>query len=75
VDAIAGGLIGGAIGWVVAVNLIIYSGVERGYEAGIGDVFNHSVILGVVVVALWVAGPVVGVALARRRRHRRDQLL
>jgi hypothetical protein len=70
IDVLTGGLVGGALGWVVAVNLVIYMGVASGYEAGIGEVFAHSVILGVVVVGLLAAGPIVGVVLARRRRHR-----
>ena len=69
-DAVVGGLVGGVLGAIVAVNVVIYSGVEGGYEAALGDVFAHSVALGILVVAILLAGPVAGVVFARRRRHR-----
>lgn len=56
---------------IMAVNLIIYLGVESGYEAGLGDVFGHSVVLGIVAISVLVSGPVLGVTyLGRRGRHR-----
>jgi hypothetical protein len=67
-DLAAGGILGLVAGLVVAVNLVIFLGPEQGYESSIRDVFEHSTILGVVVLAVLVVGPVVGVLLARRRR-------
>lgn len=64
-----GGAVGGLIGLIAAVNLVIYSGVEGGYEANLGDVFAHSALVGVAVVALPVGGMVAGVIVALRRRQ------
>lgn len=72
VDLAVGGLGGLVIAWIVAVNLVIYLGVEGGYQAGLGDVFGHSVMLGVVVIGVVVAGPVLGVMYMRRQRRQRD---
>jgi hypothetical protein len=70
VDVVVGGVVGFILGGLVAVNLVIYSGVERGYEANLGEVFDKSVILGSIVVLVLVAGPVGGVVAARARRAR-----
>jgi hypothetical protein len=72
VDVVAGGIVGGVAGAIVAVNFVIYSGIERGYEATIPEVFRESVVAGIITVAVLAAGPVVGVWIARRRRRRRN---
>jgi len=72
VDIVAGGIVGGVAGAIVAVNLVIYAGIDRGYEATIAEVFRQSVVVGVFTVAVLVAGPVVGVWIARRLRRRRS---
>lgn len=72
VDLVVGGLGGLVVAWIVAVNLVIYLGVESGYQAGPGDVFKHSWILGIVVVAVLVAGPVLAVTYMRRQRRQRN---
>jgi hypothetical protein len=72
VDIVAGGIFGGIAGAIVAVNFVIYSGIERGYEATIPEVFRESVVAGVITVAVLLAGPVVGVWIARRLRRRRN---
>lgn len=72
VDLVVGGLGGLVVAWIVAVNLVIYLGVEGGYQAGPGDVFEHSWILGIVVVAIVVAGPVLAVIYMRRQRRQRN---
>lgn len=72
VDMVVGGLGGLVVAWIVAVNLVIYLGVEGGYQAGPGDVFEHSWTLGIVVVAVLVAGPVLAVTYMRRQRRQRD---
>jgi hypothetical protein len=71
VDIVAGGIVGGVAGAIVAVNFVIYAGIDRGYEATIPEVFRQSVVAGVITVAVLVAGPAVGVWIARRRRRRR----
>lgn len=72
VDLVVGGLGGLVIAGIVAVNLVIYLGVEDGYQAGLGDVFAHSVVLGILVVGVVVAGPALGVTYMRRQRRQRD---
>lgn len=71
VDLVFGGLVGLIVGIVAAVNLVIFTGVEGGYEAGIGDVFEHSVVLGTIVLMFLAAGPIGGVVVARRQRATR----
>ena len=70
-DALLGGVIGGIIGAIVAVNFVIYFGIEGGYEASIPEVFRKSILAGIITVAILLAGPVVGVVIARRLRMRR----
>ena len=70
----AGPVIGAAagvvVGLIVAVNLVITFGPDQGYESSIGEVFDHSVVLGLVVVGVVVAGPLLGIVMALRlRRH------
>lgn len=67
-DGVVGGGLGGLLGAIAAVNVVIYSGVGGGYEANLGDVFQHNIFVGIAVVAILVAGPVLGVFVARRRR-------
>jgi hypothetical protein len=73
VDLAVGGLVGGLVGAIAAVNFVIYTGIEQGYEASIGEVFQHSLIAGIVTVMILVAGPVAGVLTARRLRRRRTR--
>lgn len=68
-DVLIGGLIGGLVGAVVAVNFVLLAGVEQGYEASLGEVFEHSIVAGVATLAILVAGPLAGVLAARRRRR------
>jgi MFS family permease len=75
VDIVLGGLIGGFLGAIVAVNVVIFSGIERGYQSGITEIFEYNAVLGVLVLSILVGGPVLGVVLARRARDirmRRD---
>jgi len=71
VDLAVGGLVGGLVGAVAAVNFVIYTGIEQGYEASLVEVFQHSLIAGIVTVMILLAGPVLGVLTARRVRRRR----
>ncbi|MGA9596856.1 MAG: hypothetical protein WBV06_11900 [Acidimicrobiia bacterium] len=70
-DLTMGGLVGGVVGAIAAVNVIIYSGIEGGYEASIKQVFRQNTIVGVLTVLVFAAGPVAGVIVARRMRRKR----
>ncbi len=69
-DLLIGGILGGIAGAIVAVNVVIFAGIEDGYEASIPDVFRENTLVGVVVVAILVAGPIVGFVVSRRMRTR-----
>lgn len=69
-DLIVGIVLGGVVGAIVAVNFVIYTGVEDGYQASIADVFDHNALIGLITVAFLIGGPILGVVLARRQRRR-----
>lgn len=71
VDLVVGGVVGGVVGAIAAVNFVIFAGFEEGYETSIAEVFSESSLAGLTTVALLVAGPVLGMVVARRSRHRR----
>lgn len=71
VDLLIGGLAGGIAGAIAAVNVVIYSGIDDGYEASIPEVFRQNAVVGVIVVIILIMGPVGGVIVARRRRRSR----
>ena len=73
VDILAGGIIGGVAGAIVAVNFVIYSGIEDGYEASIPAVFGQNVLVGLVTVTVLLTGPALGVIVARRFRKKRSR--
>jgi hypothetical protein len=73
VDLAVGGFCGLIAGAILSVNLVILLGVEGGYEASLGDVFARSILIGIVVVTVLVAGPLGGVAYARWRRRLRER--
>ncbi len=64
-------VVGAAIGGVIAVNLVIFSGIDSGYESSIGDVFAHSPVTGLIAVAVLTSGPIVGGFFAWRWAARR----
>lgn len=70
VDILLGGIVGGVVGAIVAVNVVIYSGIEPGYEATIPEVFEQSPVVGILTVTVLLAGPLLGVRVARRLRRR-----
>jgi formate-dependent nitrite reductase membrane component NrfD len=74
VDGLVGIAIGGLVGAIVAVNIVIYAGIEQGYEASIPDVFRQNALVGVLTVGTLIAGPVVGVLVMRRRRRRGENV-
>lgn len=71
IDIIVGGIVGGIVGAIAAVNVVIYSGIDDGYEATLGEVFDQYPIVGVIAVGLILLGPAVGIAVARYLRDRR----
>ncbi len=71
VTTFVGIVIGAAAGGVIAVNLVIFSGIDSGYESSIVDVFTYNRVVGLIVVCVLVAGPIVGGLLAWRWNARR----
>ncbi len=69
----AGAILGFIVGAIVAVNVVITAGVDRGYQASLAEVFEESAVLGVAVLAILVAGPIVGVYAARRIRRKMEE--
>ena len=63
VSALAGGTAGLIVAVIVVLNLHILVGLEHGYAAGPREVWDASAALAVVDVALFAAGPLVGVLL------------
>jgi len=72
-DTVLGGILGGVAGAIVAVNFVIYVGIEDGYEASIPDVFRQNPVAGVVTVMILITGPVLGIVFARRLRQKRSR--
>lgn len=70
VDFLVGTAWGAALGAILAVNVVIFSGVDRGYQASISEVFDHNPVVGFLTVAILAAGPVLGVVTMRRLRNR-----
>lgn len=70
IDLAVGGIAGLLLASLVAVNFVIFIGVDQGYESSLLEVFEHSALAGVATLIILITGPVVGVALARRRRSR-----
>ena len=73
VDILAGALIGGVAGAIAAVNIIIFSGIDSGYQSSLGDVFSYNVFVGLVAVIVLVGAPIAGVVVARRMRRTRTR--
>lgn len=63
-----GAVVGAVVGAIAAVNVVIFSGMEEGYETSLPEVFRQNSLVGVAAVGLLVAGPIVGAFVARRRR-------
>lgn len=63
-ETVIGAIRGLVVGAIIAINLVITAGVGRGYEASLIEVFEENAL---------VAGPVVGLIVARRIRRRMEQ--
>lgn len=70
-DHTLGAIAGAVAGAVIAVNIIIFSGISQRYETTIPQVFDESPTVGVIVLAMLIGGPVVGVYLASKFRSGR----
>ncbi len=68
-----GAILGFAVGAIIAVNVVITAGVDQGYEASLPEIFEESIFLGIVTVAILAAGPVLGVIIAHRLQRRSAQ--
>lgn len=71
-DILVGGVLGGVVGAIVAVNFVIYVGIDEGYEASIGQVFDQNALAGIVTIAVLTACPIIGIYAARRIRRTRS---
>jgi hypothetical protein len=69
IDVVLGGSIGGVIGAIAAVNVVIYSGIEGGYQATLPEVFRQNLVVGLLTVAILVGTPALAVVFARRVRR------
>ncbi|HEU4320315.1 MAG TPA: hypothetical protein VFS66_09560 [Acidimicrobiia bacterium] len=73
VDVLVGGVAGALVAVVAALNLMILLGPTTGYETSLGELFAHNPLAGVLVVTVLLAGPILGVVLARRFRRTREK--
>ena len=70
-DIVVGGFGGSIVGAIVAVNVVIYSGIDDGYEAGPNAWFGYSPVLGIAVIALLVLPPIWAIFMMRKLRRNR----
>ena len=63
---VAGTILGLIVGAVLSLNLIIFLGTERGYEASLSEVYAENPAVAIAAVVLLALGPVVGFLLAGR---------
>lgn len=71
-DSCVGGLAGLVVAAIVAVNLIITVGI--GYDVTLAEVFRQNILVGIATSLIFIAGPIVGILVARRFR-RQDKAL
>ena len=72
IDIVVGGIVGAILGGILALNIVIYSGTDRGYETGIIELFAFNWVVGILVVSVSVGFPVLGVVIARLWRRKRQ---
>ena len=71
VTIFVGIVIGAVVGGVIAVNLVIFSGIGSGYESNVGEVFAYNRVMGLIVMVVLAAGPIMGGFFAWRWSARR----
>jgi ABC-type nitrate/sulfonate/bicarbonate transport system permease component len=62
-----GVLLGAISGAVLAVNVVIFAGFERGYETTLSEVFDQRPVVAVIVVAVLALSPAIGGVVGFRR--------
>lgn len=67
IRVVSGALVGLVVGAIASVNVVIFGGIEDGYEASIPEVFDESTLVGLIAVVVLVAGPVIGAIIALRQ--------
>lgn len=66
IRVVAGALVGLVAGAIASINVVIFAGIEDGYEATITEVFSENAFVGIAALLVVAAGPVVGVIIALR---------
>lgn len=70
---VATGLFGAVVGLITAaiveINFVIAFGPDQGYESTFPKIFEDNLLVGIVAVAILLAGPVVGAIVAVRQRR------
>ena len=66
IRVVFGAVVGLVVGAIASVNVVIFSGIEDGYEASVTEVFEQNALVGVIAALVLVAGPVIGVIIALR---------
>lgn len=64
---LVGAVLGLVAGAIVSINVVIFSGIEDGYEASVTEVFEQNALVGVIAALVLGAGPVIGVIIALRK--------
>ena len=66
IRVVFGIVVGLVVGAIASVNVVIFGGIEDGYEAIPARVFEENALVGVIAVLVLIAGPVIGVIIALR---------
>ncbi len=67
-DLTVGASIGAIVGAIAAVNIVIFGGIDRGYEAGLSEVFEQNPLVGGLAAIAFATGTIGGVVIMRRQR-------
>lgn len=70
-DLTVGIAAGSLVGVILALNIVIYSGVDDGYQASVQSVFEQRPWAGVLAAMAIILAPVLYVLGLRRRRRNR----
>lgn len=71
VDVTLGSVAGFIVGAILAVNIVIFSGVDDGYQASVRQVFSQKPLAGVLAGLVLILLPLVAVIGLRRVRRSR----
>lgn len=66
IRVVVGALVGLVAGAIAAINVVIFAGIEDGYEATITEVFSQNAFVGIAALLVLAAGPAIGVVIALR---------